>query len=98
MFTPSEEEVCKIVEDFVECNEEKFGLVAVFGDKIIGHSVDRKISEDTAEIGFVVREGFQGKGVATILLGAMAEIAEKNGIKVFESEVLPEKLRHNRRL
>ena len=86
-YTPSEEEVCKIVESYLVCSEDEFGIVALLGDKIVGHAVYRKTSGDSAEVGFVVREEFQGRGLGTILLGALAEIAEKRGIKIFEADV-----------
>lgn len=86
-YSPTEEEVCSIVESFMKCDDRQFGILAVFGDRILGHAVYRKTGEETADVGFVVREEFHGKGVGTILLGAIAEIAEKKGIKVFEGDV-----------
>src|SRR6185295_24861 len=41
-----------------------------------------------AEVAFSVADDFQGHGLGTILLGQLAEIASKNGITVFEAEVL----------
>ena len=67
-----------------------FNVIALFGDKIIGHALYHSKSPDTAEIAFAVADKFQGKGVGTILLGVLAEIADKNGIKIFEAIVRPD--------
>jgi GNAT superfamily N-acetyltransferase len=43
-----------------------------------------------AEVAFVVREDFQGMGIASYLLKKLAEIAITNGYKGFYATVLPE--------
>jgi GNAT superfamily N-acetyltransferase len=40
-------------------------------------------------VAFVVADDYQGRGLGTILLGQLAEIASSNGIRVFAAEVLP---------
>lgn len=42
-----------------------------------------------AEVAFLVRDDFQGRGVATQLLKHLARIARDNGIIEFEAEMLP---------
>jgi acetyl coenzyme A synthetase (ADP forming)-like protein len=73
-----------------------FGLVATTGPqgRIVGHALyavlNEKGEKDSlhAEVAFSVADDFQGHGLGTILLGQLAEIASKNGITVFEAEVL----------
>lgn len=44
----------------------------------------------TAEVSFIIKEEFQGKGIGTVLLEKIAGIAAANGLIEFEAEVLPE--------
>ena len=68
----------------------KFGLIALTGaeDRIVGHAFYTAISEDRAEIAFAIVDDYQGRGLATILLGQLAEVAAANSIQVFEAETL----------
>jgi len=50
----------------------------------------REDRTDRAEVGFVVEDAYQGKGIGTHLLQQLAEIARKRGVNVFEAEVLGE--------
>ncbi len=70
--------------------KKSFGVVALFGDRIIAHAVYHAKSPDLAEVAFAVADDFQGRGVCTILLGILAEVAERNGIKIFEAAVRPD--------
>jgi RimJ/RimL family protein N-acetyltransferase len=68
----------------------KFGLIALTGadDRIVGHAFYTAISEDRAEVAFAIADDYQGRGLATILLGQLAEVAAANSIHVFEAETL----------
>ncbi len=46
--------------------------------------------ERSAEVAFVVDEAHQGKGIGTRLLEWLIRVARRNGIKVFEADVLAE--------
>src|SRR5262249_60178021 len=46
-----------------------------------------------AEVAFAVADDYHGRGLATLLLGQLAEVAVANGIHVFEAEVLPSNYR-----
>ena len=67
-----------------------FGLVASSGDgdRVVGHAFYVAIDDERAEVAFTITNDFQGRGLGTILLGQLAEVAAANGIKVFEAEVV----------
>lgn len=68
----------------------KFGLIALTGaeDRIVGHAFYTAISEDRAEVAFAIVDDYQRRGLATILLSQLAEVATANSIQVFEAETL----------
>ena len=70
---------------------DRYGLVAVRGaeGRIVGHGSYARIDRARAEVAFAIADELQGRGVATILLAHLAEVADENGIAVFEAEVLP---------
>jgi GNAT superfamily N-acetyltransferase len=47
-------------------------------------------TEEKAEVAFVIREDFQGAGVATYLLSVLENIARENNYKYFSATVLRE--------
>lgn len=67
-----------------------FGLVASSGDgeRVVGHAFYVAIDDERAEVAFTIANDFQGRGLGTILLGQLAEVAAASGIKVFEAEVI----------
>jgi acetyl coenzyme A synthetase (ADP forming)-like protein len=67
-----------------------FALVAVSGPEqmIVGHAFYAALDENRAEVAFTIADDFQGRGLGTILLGQLAEVASANGIQVFEAEVV----------
>ncbi len=71
------------------------GLVAVEGpeDRIVAEASYNTMGNDHAEVAFTVADDYQGRGIATILLGHLAEIAAEHGIRVFEALVLPQNRR-----
>jgi len=67
------------------------GLAQVGGHKeIMAIGSYAKESEARAEVAFVVREDFQGMGIASYLLSALETIARENGFKGFCATVLRE--------
>ena len=58
--------------------------------RIIAHAAMMRIDPNRAEVAFAVTEIYQGRGLATIMLGRLAEIASDRGIELFEAVVLPE--------
>jgi acetyl coenzyme A synthetase (ADP forming)-like protein len=71
---------------------DRYGLIATRGEDSspVGHAGYARISEGTAEVAFAVADVMQGRGLATILLAHLAEVAHERGITAFEAEVLPE--------
>ena len=69
-----------------------FGLVATSGSgaQIVGHAMYAPLREGKAEVAFTVADEFQGRGLGTILLGQLAEIARQRGLHTFEAHVMPE--------
>lgn len=67
-----------------------FGLVALSGadERIVGHAFYAGIDEYRAEVAFTIADDFQKRGLGTILLGQLAEVATANGIQTFEAEVV----------
>src|SRR5919109_5551309 len=68
-----------------------FGLLALGGGppRIVGHALYSLIRDGWAEVAVEVADAYQGRGLGTILLGQLAEVAAANGIQFFEAEVLP---------
>jgi acyl-CoA hydrolase/ribosomal protein S18 acetylase RimI-like enzyme len=72
-------------------NTSIIGLVQRGGHKeIIAIGSYAKESEHRAEIAFVVREDYQGQGIASYLLEMLERIARENGYTAFSANVLTE--------
>ena len=71
---------------------DRYGLIATRGEdgRAVGHSAYFRSSEERAEIAFAVADELQGRGLGTILLAHLAEVADEHGIATFEAEVLPQ--------
>ncbi len=67
-----------------------FGLLALSGaeERVVGHAFYALLDEHHAEVAFTIADDFRGRGLGTILLGQLAEVAVANGIQVFEAEVV----------
>lgn len=70
--------------------EQAFGLVAVSGEegRVVGHAFYVVISDQRAEVAFTIANEYQGRGLGTILLGQLAQVASATGVEIFEAEVV----------
>src|SRR6185295_10534356 len=70
--------------------DQAFGLVACSGDqdRVVGHAFYVVMADERAEVAFTIANEFQGRGLGSILLGQLAQVASANGIEIFEAEVV----------
>lgn len=70
--------------------KDTFSLLAVHGvpETVVGHAFYAALNQTRAEVAFTIADEFRGRGLATILLGQLADVAAANGIQVFEAEVM----------
>jgi acetyl coenzyme A synthetase (ADP forming)-like protein len=68
------------------------GLLAVAGGdgRVVAHAAAVSTAAGRAEVGFAVADDQGGRGLATILLGQLAELAPALGMAVFDAVVMPE--------
>jgi len=64
-------------------------LIALREGKVIAHAMYRKL-DTKAEVGVIVADSEQRKGLGTILVGMITELAYRDGIQEVEALVLPE--------
>jgi acetate---CoA ligase (ADP-forming) len=70
---------------------ERYGLLAVRGEgRVVGHGLYVGGPEDRAEVAFAIAAEMQGKGLGTILLAHLAEVAGEHGYATFVADVLPQ--------
>ena len=69
----------------------RFALIAETGEpsQIISHASFARINAERAEVAFLVADNWQGRGISSIMLAQLAQIAEQQGIATFVAEVLP---------
>jgi acetyl coenzyme A synthetase (ADP forming)-like protein len=67
------------------------GLVATIGmdERLVGQASFVGDETPCAEVAFAIAEEYQGRGLGTLLLGQLAEVAAARGIQTFEALVLP---------
>ncbi|HVD00590.1 MAG TPA: GNAT family N-acetyltransferase [Candidatus Dormibacteraeota bacterium] len=68
----------------------RYGLVATAGPEgqIVAHGFYGATPSGPAEVAFAVADALQGRGVATIMLGHLAQAAQAAGITTFSAEVM----------
>jgi acetyl coenzyme A synthetase (ADP forming)-like protein len=71
---------------------ERCNLIALVGAEptIVAQAGYVRSEGDRAEVAFAVADTFQGRGISTILLGQLAEIAHAVGVTTFDASVLSE--------
>ena len=74
-------------------NATNYVLMAIRDEKVIGHAAYYRSGRGTAEVGIVIRDAFQDKGLGTIMLEKIASAANMDGISVFETIISHDNLR-----
>lgn len=65
-------------------------FVALLGDEMVGMAgYDRHQGSAEAEVAFIVDDGHQKRGIATVMLEYLAEAAREIGLEAFTAQVLP---------
>ncbi|MDT0303663.1 bifunctional acetate--CoA ligase family protein/GNAT family N-acetyltransferase [Streptomonospora wellingtoniae] len=73
--------------------ENRVALIATISDVMVAVVRYDKVAEDEAEVAFVVEDGHQGRGLASVLLEHIAAAALERGVRRFIADVLPENRR-----
>jgi acetyl coenzyme A synthetase (ADP forming)-like protein len=70
----------------------RYGILAIGRTPlgIVGHAVYVAIEPGKAELALAIADEYQGRGLGTILLGQLAEVASAAGIQILEAVVRPE--------
>ena len=73
----------------------RFGLVVTVTpeEHLVGHAMYVATEATRAEVAFTIAPEYQSQGLATLLLGQLAEVAAAQGITTFEATMLPENRR-----
>jgi acetyl coenzyme A synthetase (ADP forming)-like protein len=68
------------------------GLVAIAGEpeRIVAHAAYIREAPGRAEVAFEVADDWQGRGISTLLLAHLSELATAEGIETFTAVVLPD--------
>jgi acetyl coenzyme A synthetase (ADP forming)-like protein len=71
--------------------QRRYGLLASHGPggPVLGHGLYIELAPGRAEVAFAVNREMQGRGLGTIFLAHLAEMAAANGIETFSAEVMP---------
>ncbi len=71
---------------------DRYGLVVESGNPrtIVAHAAYIRIDSRRAEVAFLVADAWQGRGISTILLAHLAEVAGAHEIPTFIAQVLPQ--------
>src|SRR3954469_2375979 len=74
---------------------EGYGLIVTAGaeERIVAHAVFELERPERAEVAFAVADEMQGRGLATVLIAHLAQVASARGVTTFTATVLPENRR-----
>ena len=82
------------VEHFTHVDHDRrAALIAVLGGEMVGVARYDRISDDEAEVAFVIEDAHQGRGLGSVLLEHIAQAARDNGVRRFHADVLPQNRR-----
>ena len=74
---------------------QKTRLVAKMAEKVVGWAAlspvsDRCAYQGVAEVSIYVDTGYSGRGIGSILLGKLIELAERQGLWTLQAGIFPE--------
>src|SRR3954449_5747937 len=74
---------------------EGYGLIVTTGaeERVVANAVFELERADRAEVAFAVADEMQGRGLATVLIAHLAQVAAARGVTTFTATVLPENRR-----
>lgn len=82
------------VEHFTHVDHDRrAALIALLGDELVGVARYDRLSDDDAEVAFVIEDAHQGRGLGSVLLEHIAEAAREKGVRRFHADVLPQNRR-----
>ncbi len=73
---------------FDESNDQSVALVAVLRGRIAALATAELLSEESAEVAFLVSDQDRGRGLGSLLLEHLAALCREHGVTRFEAEVL----------
>lgn len=73
--------------------DRRVALIATIGDEMVAVVRYDRITDDEAEVAFLVEDAHQGRGLASIMLEHLAAAAQERGVKRFIADTLPENRR-----
>ena len=68
---------------------EGYGLIVTTGaeERVVAHAVFELERSDRAEVAFAVADEMQGRGLATVLIAHLAQVASARGVRTFSATV-----------
>lgn len=87
-FSPATPALAGTIGPRVDIDDRHFALVVERDDEIVGVADYYGTLDDVAEVAFTVRDDQQGRGLGTLLLDHLAEVATTRGIRCFVAQVL----------
>ena len=87
-FSPATPAVAGTIGPRVDIDDRHFGLVVETGDDIVGVADYYRTLDEVAEVAFTVRDDQQGRGLGTLLLDHLAEVATAHGVRYFVAQVM----------
>jgi acyl-CoA synthetase (NDP forming)/RimJ/RimL family protein N-acetyltransferase len=70
--------------------DNRVSLVLLIGEDLIAVALYERIDDVQADVGFLVEDAHQGRGVGTVMLEHLAQVARESAVRRFVAEVLPQ--------
>ncbi|PSL03708.1 acyl-CoA synthetase (NDP forming) [Haloactinopolyspora alba] len=70
-------------------HDDRVALILLVGDDMIAVGRYERVDSTDAEVSFLVEDGHQGRGVGSVLLEHLAQVARERGVRRFVADVLP---------